>query len=403
MSARLGIGGGLITDRGLFWALAALSMFGPLSTDMYLPALPSLTRSLHTSVSSANLSLTASVLGIAAGQLVAGSISDSLGRTRPLRVGLVGFTLTSVLCAIAPSIWVLIVVRFAQGLCGGSSIVIARAIVRDLYEGVRAAQMFALLVMLSGLAPILAPLAGGGILTVSSWRGVFLVLAGIGAVILLATVRLVPETLPAGQRRSGELREVLGALGRLLAKRSFAPWVWSFALSFGMLFAWISGGAYVLENVYGISPQLFSVIFAVNALAYAVSSQACVRLVERFSPEQLARIGLIVGAFVSVAALLVVLARTGIWPLLVVLFLIDAVTGVIMPNAVSAAMAAQADDLGSASALIGLAQFGLGAALAPFIGIGGAHDALPMGIAMAVCGVASLGVNVVFRPGGRLR
>lgn len=382
------------TNRGLFWTLGALSMFGPLSTDMFLPGLPALTRDLHTTAASANLALTASVLGLALGQLIAGPVSDSFGRVRPIRVGLVGYTIASVLCALAPSIWPLIVVRFIQGMCGGSSIVIARAIVRDLFEGVRAAQMFATLIMLSGIAPVIAPLVGGGVLAVSDWRGVFVVLAGIGVLELVVAVRFVPETLAPGDRHSGELSGILRSFGGLIADRRFSPWVASFALSFGVMFAWISGGSYVLENVYGVSPQLFGVIFAINALAFSATSQLCVAFLERLSPARLARYGLTAVAIVSVAALVITAVGTSIWPLLVVLLLMLAANGVVMPNAISAAMASQGDRLGSASALIGLAQFGFGALLAPFVGIGGSHDAVPMGIAMGVCGVAALLVNL---------
>jgi DHA1 family bicyclomycin/chloramphenicol resistance-like MFS transporter len=388
------------SGRSLFWVLGALSIFGPLSTDMFLPGLPMLTRDLHTSASTANLTLTGSVLGIAIGQLVAGAISDSRGRLLPIRVGLIGYTLASVICAISPSIWPLIAVRFIQGVCGGSSIVVARAIVRDLFEGVRAAQMFATLVMLTGVAPVIAPLIGGGVLAVSTWRGVFVVQAAIGLAVLMMAVRMVPETLPVPERHTGGFRSALVAFRRLLGDRRFAPYMWSYALSFCVMFAWISGGSYVMENVYGVSPQLFSLIFAVNALAFSAASQTCARFVAQVPPARLARWGLVVVAMAAVAALLVTAGRTGIWPLLVVLFIVLAANGVVLPNAISAAMASQGEMLGSASALIGLAQFGFGAAVAPFVGLGGSHDALPMGVAMAATGCAALVINLLFGRSG---
>lgn len=386
----------------LFWTLGVLSMFGPWSSDMYLPSLPSLTRDLHATATTANLTLTASVLGIAIGQLVVGSISDSLGRLRPLRLGLIGFTLASVACALAPSIWVLIAVRFIQGLSGGSSIVIARAIVRDVYQGSRAAQMFATLMMLSGIAPIIAPLIGGGVLAISDWRGVFVVLTGIGLLVGLLALRTVPETLAPADRHAGGLPTALANFRSLIGDRSFAPYAWSFALAFCVMFAWISGGSYVMENVYGVSPQLFAVIFAINAIAFSVASQLAGRYVTRVSPERMCRYGLIVIAVVGVGALVITASHTGIWPLLIVLFIALATNGVVMPSAISAAMVSLEGRLGSASALIGLAQFGLGAALAPFVGIGGTHDAVPMGVAMATTGLAALAINLLFARPRRL-
>ena len=176
-------------------------MFGPLATDMYLPGLPSLTRALHASASAAQLTLTASVLGIALGQLFAGPVSDARGRHRPLLIGLVGFSAASVLCALSPSIWALIVVRFLQGLAGGAGIVIARAVVRDLFEGVTAARLFATLVMFSSIAPIFAPLIGGQVLALGSWRAIFVALAVIGALLVALALRGVPETLAVERRQ----------------------------------------------------------------------------------------------------------------------------------------------------------------------------------------------------------
>jgi DHA1 family bicyclomycin/chloramphenicol resistance-like MFS transporter len=369
-------------------------MFGPLATDMYLPGLPSLTRALHASASAGQLTLTSSVLGIALGQLLTGPISDARGRTRPLLAGLIGFSVTSLLCAISPSVWALIASRLFQGIAGGAGIVIARAIVRDLFGGNVAARVFALLMMMSGIAPVFAPLIGGQVLALTSWRGVFVVLAGIGALlVLLAWVR-VPETLPRERRHRGGLRPTFSTFGRLLRDRHFAPYVVSFALSFGAMFAFIAGGSYVLENVYGISPQLFSAVFAVNSFALAGVSQVSAQLVARIGPARLLRYGLWGVAAGSAGALAACIAHSGIWPLLVALLVVLAANGLVLPNAVAAAMGNQPDALGSASGLVGVAQFGIGAVIAPLVGLGGAHDALPMGILMAGCACVSLAVNL---------
>jgi DHA1 family bicyclomycin/chloramphenicol resistance-like MFS transporter len=376
--------------------LGALSTFAPLATDMFLPGLPALRANLHTTAALANLALTAAVLGLGLGQLLAGPWSDSRGRALPLRVGLVGFMLASILCALSPSIWWLIVARFVQGLGGGAAIVIARAVVRDVYGGVRAAQLFATLMMASNIAPVIAPVIGGGVLAFTDWRGIFIVLTVIGAAQLAGALWLVPETLPTERRDPGGMRRNLGAIGRLLRDRRFAPLMWSFALAFCVLFAYISAGSYVFENVYGVSPQVFSAIFAGGSLALAAVSRACVPLVRRFSPERLTRWGLYGVAVTGVLVLLVAVGGGDIWLMLAAIFLMMITVGVVLTNAVAAAMIGQSAALGAASALIGLAQFGLGSLVAPLVGLGGAMDVLPMGIAMAVCGFVALAVNLVF-------
>ncbi|HEX3616393.1 MAG TPA: multidrug effflux MFS transporter [Solirubrobacteraceae bacterium] len=383
-------------SRQLIWTLAALASFGPLSTDMYLPGLPSLTRDLHTSAAAANLTLTASVLGLGLGQLIAGPASDQLGRRRPLLVGLAGFALASALCAAAPSVWVLTAVRLVQGLCGGAGIVIARAIIRDLYGGTQAARMYATQMAITGVAPILAPLIGGGVLTVSSWRGVFLVLTATGVCLVALATRSVPETLPVAQRSGGGMRASVRMLGGLVSDRAFTPYCVAFACSFGAMFAYISGGSYVLENVYGISPQLFSAIFAGNSLGFMALSHLSARVVDRFGSMRLLRWGLVAVCAGALGVLAVTADRGAIWVLLIVLFCVVAANGLALSNGVAAAMASRPQALGSASALLGLAQFGLGAAIAPLVGLGGARDALPMGIVMAACGAVALGASLTF-------
>lgn len=377
--------------------LGALSCFGPLSSDMYLPGLPGMTRDLHASAAAGNLTLTCSVLGIALGQLVAGPVSDARGRLRPLLIGLAGFSIASALCAVAPSIWLLLVVRLLQGFAGGTSIVIARAVVRDLYAGDRAAHMFSTLMTISGLAPIVAPVIGGQVLNVSSWRGIFVVLTAVGVMLFLLAWRTLTETLPAQRRHHGGLAASVRVLGRLMRSRHFAPYAVSFALSFGTMFAFIAGGSYVTENVYGLSPQLFSLIFAANSIGFAVMAHSSRRLVGSFRPAQLMRWGVIGVALFSAGAFVATLGPSPATVLLPLVFLILVCNGLVLPNGVSAAMAGLDGDLGAASALIGLGQFGLGALLAPLVGIGGTHDARPMGVVMLVCGVLALAVNLTAR------
>ncbi len=376
--------------------LGGLSAFGPLSMDMYLPGLPALTKDLGASASTGQLTLTGCMLGIAAGQLFTGPLSDTLGRRRPLLAGLVGYILASLACAVAPSVWTLIVLRFLQGTLGGAGVVVARAIVRDLFSGAEAARIYALLMAVMGVAPVFAPLVGGQALAITSWRGIFVVLAAIGIPLLLATARWLPETLPPERRHGGGLRSTVRRFGRLLGDRTFMPPATAFSLACAVLFAYIAGSSFVLEDVYGVSPQVFSLVFAMNSAGLIGMSQLGGRLVGRFGPAVLLRCALGGVAVGSAAVLILTLTHAGLAPLLVALFVILSFNGMVFPNATAVSLAHQEGALGSASALLGVGQFGTGALIAPLVGLAGTHNAIPMGVLIGVCGVAALGVNLVF-------
>ncbi len=290
LSAATRVAGG--PARRQIVVLAALSAFGPLSLDMYLPGLPSLTHHLHAAASTGQLTITACMLGLGVGQLIAGPLSDARGRRGTLLTGIAAYGVASVACAAAPSIGLLVGARLVQGMAGGFGIVVARAIVRDLSGGVTAARMFALLMGITGVAPVAAPLIGGQVLLVTSWRGVFVVLAALGVPLLVATAVILPETLPAAERHTGGLRATVGTFGRLLRDRSYSPYALAFALSFAAMFAYIAGSSFVLEDIYGISPQVFSLIFAVNSGALIAMSLLSGRLVEHIGPTVLLRRGL---------------------------------------------------------------------------------------------------------------
>ena len=378
--------------------LGALSAFGPLSMDMYLPGLPSLSRDLGASASTGQLTLTGCMLGLAGGQLLAGPLSDSLGRRGPLLAGLVGYTAASLACAAAPSIGILVALRFIQGSLGGAGVVIARAVVRDLFRGAAAARVFALLMLVTGVAPVFAPLIGGQLLAITSWRGVFVVLAAIGVPLLVGTLLWLPETLPVESRHRGGLGPTLHTFRRLLSDRSFMPPAVAFSLAFAAMFAYIAGASFVLEDVFGVSPQLFSVVFAVNSAGLIAASQIGGRIVARVGAPALLRRGVFGVALGSIGVLVVTIAHAGLAPLLIGLFVILSSNGLVFPNGTAAALADQEGALGSASALLGTGQFGIGALIAPIVGVGGAHDALPMAIVIGVCGVSSLAVNLAFGP-----
>lgn len=365
---------------------------------MYIPGLPSLSRELSVPASSAQLTVTGCMVGLGLGQLVAGPLSDSLGRRRPLLTGLTGYIVASLMCALAPSIGVLVAMRLIQGMAGGVGIVIARAIVRDLSEGETAARMFAVLMAITGVAPVCAPLIGGQVLLVTSWRGVFVVLAAIGVPLLAGSAAWLPETLTGAARHRGGLIATLRTFHQLLRDRRFVPYLVAFSLSFSAMFAYISGSSFVLENIYGISPQLYSVVFAVNSGGLIVVSQISARLVGRTGPTRLIRAGLMVVAAASAGTLLVTVAGAGLVPLLACFFVLLSANGLVMPNGIAAAMAHQEGMLGAASALLGVGQFGAGAIVAPMVGVGGSHDALPMAVVIVVCGVSALLIDLAFAP-----
>src|SRR6266480_3099718 len=234
----------------LVFILGALTAFGLFSIDMYLPALPSLSRDFGTGAAQTQLTLSACLLGLALGQVIAGPISDALGRRRPLLVGLAAYALASLLCVVAPSVFVLVGLRFVQGAAGAAGIVIARAVVRDLHSGVAAARFYAMLMLVSGLAPILAPLAGGQLLHVTDWRGIFVVLGAIGAALLLAAWWTLPDTLAPEARHTGGLAATLSVFGGLLRDRSFAGYTLALGLAFGAMATYISGSPFVLEDIH---------------------------------------------------------------------------------------------------------------------------------------------------------
>jgi MFS transporter, DHA1 family, multidrug resistance protein len=316
-----------------------------------------------------------------------------------LLAGLAAYMATSLLCAMAPTIWLLLVFRLVQGIAGAAGIVIARAIVRDLHEGVAAARYFALLMLVGGLAPILAPLIGGELLHVTDWRGIFVVLAGIGAALLLAAWAMLGETLPVAMRHGGGLAATVRVFGGLLRDKPYMGYTLSAGLTFAAMATYISGSPFVLQDIHGVSPQLFSVAFATNAVGIMIASQTSRALVGRYGPRALLGAGVRIAVVGGVGVLVSVLAGLGLAGLLPSLFVMVSSVGVVLPNAAALALADHPRTAGSASALLGLIQFAAGALAAPLAGVGGSHTALPMAIVMAVLPLAGLAcLTLLTRP-----
>lgn len=377
--------------------LGAITALGPLSIDMYLPSFPHIAADFHTTPSAIQASLSACILGLALGQLVVGPISDAVGRRRPLFIGLAAYALMSVLCALAPTAPLLVAARFAQGLAGSAALVIATAVARDLYHGAAAARFFSTLMLVMGLAPILAPVLGAQMLRLVSWHGIFLVLAAAGVALIAVMIRMLPETLPPENRRPGGLGNALLGFAGVLRDRVFLGNAAVAGLAFGAMFAYIAGSPFVLQKIYGMSAQDFALVFGANALGLIALSQVNGRLVHRMGPRRLSVIGLslqVVGAAVLQAALLLGL---GLWGVLAGLFLVVASQGLVAPNASAMALVNHGRSAGSASALLGTIRFLVGAAAAPLVGLAGEGTALPMAGIIGLCSMAALALFVSLR------
>jgi DHA1 family bicyclomycin/chloramphenicol resistance-like MFS transporter len=373
--------------------LGLLSAFGPLSIDMYLPALPSLQRHFHASASQVQLTLTACLIGLALGQALAGPLSDSLGRRRPLLIGVAAFALASLLCAVAPSVALLTAGRLVQGVAGAAGIVLAQAVVRDLYSGTAMLKFFSTLMLVNGAAPILAPTVGSQLLRFTGWQGLFVVLAGIGVLLLAGVYFALPESLPAQRRRSAGIGQTARAFRDLAVNRRFLGYAVAGGLGFSAMFAYISGSPFVAEQVYGLSPQAFSLMFGANALGIIAFGQVNGRLVGRVEASGLLRIGLVQCVVGGAALVAVTVAGLGFWPMAACLWVLVSAMGFVMPSAAALALADQADNAGTASAFLGVTRFLFGALAAPLTGPGTGSvlaQTLPMAVVVAAFGTAAL-------------
>ncbi|SBT44102.1 multidrug effflux MFS transporter [Micromonospora auratinigra] len=372
--------------------LGTLTAIGPLSLDMYLPAFPAMTRELGADQAQIQLSLTTCLVGLALGQLVTGPLSDRWGRRRPVLVGVVGYALLALVCAVAPNAPALAAARFAQGLAGGMGVVVARAVVRDLYSGRAAAKYFSRLTLVFGVAPVAAPSVGSLVLKVGSWRAVFLTLAVIGALLAVAVALRLPETLPVERRSTGGLAATARTMRSLLADRVYLGYALTQGFAFAGLFAYISGSSFVFQDVFGVSATAFSLIFGLNALALVAMGQANARLLDRAGPRRLLVTTLLVSAVAAAGVLSGALAGS-VALVAVTLFVFVGSLGMVMPNSTALALDAHARHAGTAAALMGGVQSVVGALAAPLVGLGGAGSAVPMAVVLA--GAAALSLTAV--------
>lgn len=369
--------------------LGLLTIFGPISMDLYLPVLPALTVELQSTTSAAQLTITACLLGLAIGQVIAGPLSDRFGRRTPLLIGVIAYTLTSALCAVSPTIETLIIARFVQGLAGAVGIVIAQAAGRDVYSGGRLLRYYGRLTVLGGLAAIIGPVIGGQLATVTDWRGVFLFLAAVGAAILVASLVVFQETLPANRRVTGGFSHTLNDFRQLLADRVFVGAVLITGFTYSAIFSYLSGATYILQGMYGLSPQGYALAFGLNSLGFVVFGFVAGRLSERWSERGTLTVGLVMAACGALGLLATALQHLPLVAIILSLFTMVSGVAVTSPPATALALKDYPDIAGTASSLLGLARFAFGGIAAPLVGIGGAHDAVPLGIVASVSAAAA--------------
>ncbi|SHN07587.1 MFS transporter, DHA1 family, bicyclomycin/chloramphenicol resistance protein [Pseudomonas asturiensis] len=377
--------------------LGSLSAFGPLAIDFYLPGFPAMALYFATDEKHVQLTLAAYFLGLSLGQLAYGPVADRFGRRIPMLVGVSLFTLASVACAFAPSLEWLIGARFVQALGGCAGMVLSRAIVSDKCNAVESAKVFSQLMLVMGLAPILAPMLGGVLVGAYGWQSIFICLTLFSALCLTAVALGLPESMPDSTPRqplSGALRQY----GRLLTDRVFIGHALTGGIAMAGMFAYVAGSPFVFIKLYGVPAEHYGWLFGMNAAGFILVAQINARILRKAGPAFL----LTRTVWVYLAAGLVLLGITALrtealWPLLVPLFICVASLGCIIPNASACAMNGQWARAGSASALLGCLQFSVAAAAASLVGV--LHDgtATPMALVISLCGVLSVSASVYTR------
>lgn len=380
----------------LLVTLALLSAVAPFATDLYLPAFPRMVDDLQTSPTNVQLTLTAFLVGLAAGQLIFGPLSDRFGRVKPLVIGATICVAASVVAVLAPTIEVLIAARLAQGLTGAAGMVIGRAIISDLATGREAARAFSLMMIVGGVAPIAAPLAGGFLVEPLGWRGALAIILALVVAMLVAALVVIRETHTKERRaRLQDEKISAGSPLRDLTSRTYVGNLLAFGFAFAVMMAYISASPFVYQTMMGLSAAQYGAMFGVNALGLLSMSALSARLTARREPRSIARIGLVAILVASLAVLALAVTQTPAGWLALPLFVAVSAMGLIFGNTTALALSAAPRAAGSASAALGATQFLLAAAVSPLVSLGGEHSAVPLGLVMASAAlVAYLGFAV---------
>lgn len=370
--------------------LGLFSTLGPFTIDMYLPAFPEIVKQFETTASLVQLSLTACLLGLGIGQLVMGSLSDVHGRRNPLLISMAVYLIASLACAFSPNIGLLIAFRFVQGFAASAGIVISRAIARDLFNGHELTKFFSLLLLVGNLGPLVAPVAGSGILSFTDWKGVFIALTLLGIYLLTMTKWRLRETLPPDRRTPSNFMQQLQNYGSLLRDRQFVGYMLAQGIMIAGVFAYVSGTPFIYQNIYGVSPTVFALLFGTNGISLILGSQLVGRMSHRVSEHTFLLFGLILAGLASVVVLVVAFVHGPLFALVIPLFVFVAAIGITSTAAFPLAMESQGEKAGSAAALLGVIPFLLGAVVTPLVGIAGEDTAVPLGVIILLTSVVAM-------------
>ncbi|UDM32180.1 multidrug effflux MFS transporter [Lentilactobacillus laojiaonis] len=369
--------------------LGTISATGPLSIDLYLPALPQITQNLHTSASLMQLSLSACLFGLAIGQLIIGPLSDKYGRKIPLIIGFAVFSLSSLLIAFTNSIYLLIFLRLIQGLSGSSGQVLSRAIARDHFSGPLLLRFYSMLSGVNGIFPVISPIIGGQLVKFLNWRGIFFLLAIIGLIIILSIIFGFSESLPSQQRINSNLTTSIIDTVKLLINRPLRKSILVSGLVYGALFSYISASSFIFQSYYHLSAQGFSLIYALNGVGIAVGSLLPAKLIDRFSAQQQTNSTMLSILFTGTLLLLSWFIMPNFWLVCTLIFIITIQLGILLTLTSATVMNTKVKSVGGTSALMGLSQNAIGSIMSPVVGLMGVHTYLPMALAILICMIIS--------------
>lgn len=358
----------------LTFLLGTLSAFGPLSLDMYLPGLPAIQHSLTTSASLVQMSISTCLFGLAIGQLFIGPISDRIGRKLPLLAGLFLFTLTSLALIWSKNIWWFLVIRFIQGLAGSAGQVLSRAIAKDMFSGKKLTQFYATLMAINGIFPVISPIIGAGVLAIAPWPWIFTLLTIIGGILLGGTLIGLPETKTAPSVTLTEQAKP----NRRFYNRNFLQPTLILSMASGVLFSYIAGSSFIFQQVFHLSTQTFSILYAVNGLGIALMSSVSGRLINYFTSQKIIQVSLIISLLTVILLIINEVTINSIWLFCSGIFVIIAIFGVISTLTTAQAMQVSTTNAGMTSAILGLCTNVIGGISSPIVGLFGTDSSLPL-------------------------
>lgn len=388
-------GGVASSSRFNLLVLSLLVALGPMTVDLYLPAFPALQEDLGASTVAVQLTLTATTIGLALGQLAMGPWSDVVGRRRPLLIATAVHVLASIGVALAPSIEWVLMLRVLQGAGAAGGAVVTMAIVRDLYAGRSFVHALARLALVTGTAPVIAPVVGSQLLRWVDWRGIFVCVAAYGALVLILAIMVLRETLPAKHRGAGDIRTVLQRYRAVLTDRAFVGVAFIGGMIVSGVFAYMTSSSFLLQQVYGLDTNGYSLVFAFNAIAFVAGTQITARLSGRFAPQTILGVTLPTLAIAGVSVAGTGRLNLGLVALVLCTVVFHLAAGASGPCLGMIGMAPHAARAGTAAALLGAVNFGLGGILSPVVGVLGVQSAEPVGLVMGAVGIMAIFLFVV--------